>query len=83
MNWINNLEQNIKESLNVSKAIYPDDDILKKAGTSEVRFRMLLKNEVKMNAWEIIVFSDWLGIDPGEMVSPALENAKNNMQPAN
>lgn len=69
MKWENNLEKLVKESLNVSRAIHPDLSILRAAGTSEVRFRMLLKNEVKMNAWEAIVFSDWLGVNPKDMVS--------------
>ena len=70
MEWKNNLEESIKESLKITKAIKPDAQILERSGTSETRFRMLLNNEVKMNAWEAIVFADWLQIDIRKIVSP-------------
>lgn len=69
MKWENKLEQQIKKSLNVSKAIIPDDTILSKSGTSESRFRFLLKNEVKMTALELLVFCEWLSIEPNDMIS--------------
>ena len=69
MNWINNLEKRIKESLKVSKATLPDSSILEKAGCSKKRFYTLLNNSAKMNAWEAMVFSAWLGTDPRDMVS--------------
>lgn len=73
MEWKNNLEQLIKKSLNVGKAIIPDASILNKSGTSETRFRMLLRNEVKMTAIELIVFSEWLKTEPNMMVSTVEE----------
>ena len=82
MEWINNLEKLIKISFNVAKVTLPDDAILEKAGTSPVRFRMLIKNEVKMSAWEAVVFSDWLGTDPRDMVS-TIYDKKMNLQPSN
>ena len=74
MEWKNNLEESIKESLKITKAIKPDAKILEKAGTSEVRFRMLLNNEVKMNAWEAVVFAEWLQMDVNQIVSPFSKN---------
>ncbi len=69
MNWNNNLEKLVKETLNVSRPILPNEEILQRAGINYARYRALLNNQVKMTAWEAVVLSDWLGTDIRQMVS--------------
>lgn len=80
MNWKNNLEELIKETLNVKKATKPDDNILLACGCTPRRFLMLLNNEVKMTALEALIFSDWLKTDVRDMVSTIEENESEKLK---
>ena len=80
MNWKNNLEELIKETLNVKRATKPDDTILLACGCTPRRFLMLLNNEVKMTALEALIFSDWLKTDVRDMVSTIDGNESENFK---
>lgn len=68
MAWENNLKFLVKKCLNTSTAI-PEKSVLNKAHCSLRRFQQLKANKVKMNAIELIVFADWLKIEPKELIN--------------
>jgi hypothetical protein len=68
--WNNKLKSLITDTLE-AKTVVPSEALLKKAHCSRVRWKRLLNNEVQMNALEVIVFSEWLAVEPKEMIESA------------
>jgi len=67
MKWNNRLKCLFEDTEN-SKNVLPPYNILEKALCTPWRWYRLLNNDVKMNALELIIFSEWLGVDPKEMI---------------